>query len=162
MRHETSAAAVTFYLQFCEFSWFLRRINATGIFTSHSQLQRNFTLDAAVYSSNYWKDTILGIHNMCGYLDEGIFWKARSITIAVLKRINLKSMSTLQMLGLSLCHFEEIPYSSDSKESACNAGDQGSVPGLGRSSGEGKGNPLQILPREFHGQTMGPQRVRRA
>ena len=33
--------------------------------------------------------------------------------------------------------------SSDSKESACNAGNLGSVPGLGRSSGEGNGNPLQ-------------------
>ena len=30
-----------------------------------------------------------------------------------------------------------------SKESACNAGDPGSVPGLGRSPGEGNGNPLQ-------------------
>ena len=29
------------------------------------------------------------------------------------------------------------------KESACNAGDPGSVPGLGRSPGEGNGNPLQ-------------------
>ena len=29
------------------------------------------------------------------------------------------------------------------KESACNAGDLGSVPGLGRSPGEGKGYPLQ-------------------
>ena len=32
---------------------------------------------------------------------------------------------------------------SDSKESACNAGDPGSIPGSGRSSGEGNGNPLQ-------------------
>jgi len=29
------------------------------------------------------------------------------------------------------------------KESTCNAGDLGSIPGLGRSSGEGKGYPLQ-------------------
>ena len=29
------------------------------------------------------------------------------------------------------------------KESACNAGDLGSIPGLGRSSREGKGYPLQ-------------------
>ena len=35
------------------------------------------------------------------------------------------------------------PCSSDGKESACNAGDLGSIPGLGRSSGEGTGNPLQ-------------------
>ena len=30
---------------------------------------------------------------------------------------------------------------SEVKESACNAGDLGSVPGLGRSPGEGNGNP---------------------
>ena len=32
---------------------------------------------------------------------------------------------------------------SDVKESACNAGDLGSIPGSGRSLGEGSGNPLQ-------------------
>ena len=32
---------------------------------------------------------------------------------------------------------------SDSKTSAYNAGDPGSIPGLGRSPGEGNGNPLQ-------------------
>ena len=32
---------------------------------------------------------------------------------------------------------------SDGKESACNMGDPGSIPGLGRSLGEGNGNPLQ-------------------
>ena len=36
-----------------------------------------------------------------------------------------------------------FPYSSDGKESACHAGDLGSIPGSGRSLGEGKGNPLQ-------------------
>ena len=36
-----------------------------------------------------------------------------------------------------------FPGGSNSKESACNAGDQSSVPGLGRSPGERKGNPLQ-------------------
>ena len=36
-----------------------------------------------------------------------------------------------------------IPWGSDHKESACSAGDPDSVPGLGRSSGEGNGNPLQ-------------------
>ena len=36
-----------------------------------------------------------------------------------------------------------FPGGSVSKESACNAGDQGSIPGLGRSSGEGNDNPLQ-------------------
>ena len=32
---------------------------------------------------------------------------------------------------------------SDGKASACNAGDMGLIPGLGRSPGEGNGNPLQ-------------------
>ena len=45
--------------------------------------------------------------------------------------------------GLMLEVSEGFPGGSDGKESACNAGDQGSVPGLGRSPGGGNGNPLQ-------------------
>ena len=36
-----------------------------------------------------------------------------------------------------------FPGGSDSKESVCNAGDLGLIPGLGRSLGDGNGNPLQ-------------------
>ena len=36
-----------------------------------------------------------------------------------------------------------FPGGSDSKESACNAGDLGLISGSGRSPGEGNGNPLQ-------------------
>ena len=36
-----------------------------------------------------------------------------------------------------------LPWWLSGKESARNAGDLGSVPGLGRSPGEGNGNPLQ-------------------
>jgi len=36
-----------------------------------------------------------------------------------------------------------FPGGSDCKESACNAGDLGLIPGLGRSPGGGHGNPLQ-------------------
>ena len=43
--------------------------------------------------------------------------------------------STLVCLG--------FPGGSDIKESACNAGDPGSIPGSGRSPGGGHGNPLQ-------------------
>ena len=39
--------------------------------------------------------------------------------------------------------FLGFPGGSDSKESACNAGDLGSIPGLGRSPEEGNGYPLQ-------------------
>ena len=36
-----------------------------------------------------------------------------------------------------------FPDGSDGKESACNAGDSGLIPELGRSPGEGNGNPFQ-------------------
>ena len=39
--------------------------------------------------------------------------------------------------------FRGFPGGSDGKETACNAGDLGSIPGLGRSPGGGHGNPLQ-------------------
>ena len=55
-----------------------------------------------------------------------------------------------------------FPSSSVGKESACNAGDPDSIPGSGRSSGEGNGNSLQYscLDRGPGGlQSMGSQRV---
>ena len=39
--------------------------------------------------------------------------------------------------------FGDLPGGSDGKEFACNAGEQGSIPGLGRSPREGKGYSLQ-------------------
>ena len=36
-----------------------------------------------------------------------------------------------------------FPGDSDGKESTCNAGDPGLIPGSGRSPAEGNGNPLQ-------------------
>ena len=43
----------------------------------------------------------------------------------------------------SLCLVMSVPGSSAGKESACNAGDPGSIPGSGRSPGEGNCYPLQ-------------------
>ena len=56
--------------------------------------------------------------------------------------------NTWGSLGILLGHFGcnlqvGFPDSSAGKESACNAGDLGSIPGLGRAPGEGKGYPLQ-------------------
>ena len=39
--------------------------------------------------------------------------------------------------------YKVFPGGSDSKASACNEGDLGSIPRSGRSPGEGSGNPLQ-------------------
>ena len=45
-----------------------------------------------------------------------------------------------------------FPGGSDGKESTCNAGDLGLIPGSGRSPGEGNGNPLQYsCPGKSHG-----------
>ena len=41
--------------------------------------------------------------------------------------------------------YKDFPGGSDGKESACNAGDLGLIPGLGRCPGEGDGNPLQYF-----------------
>ena len=43
-----------------------------------------------------------------------------------------------------------FPGGSDGKESACNVGDLGLIPGLGRSPGGGHGNPLQYSCLENH------------
>ena len=58
-----------------------------------------------------------------------------------------------------------LPGGSEGKESACKERDLGSVPGSGRSPGEGTGNPLQYSCLENSmdrgtWQTMGLQRVR--
>ena len=43
------------------------------------------------------------------------------------------------MMYMLICY----PYGSAGKETACSAVDLGTIPGLGRSPGEGKGYPLQ-------------------
>ena len=48
---------------------------------------------------------------------------------------------TKSRTGLS--NLTELNCDSAGKESTCNVGDLGSIPGLGRSPGEGKGYPLQ-------------------
>ena len=57
------------------------------------------------------------------------------VVLAVIFFINCKIKRAQKHLG--------FPDSSVDKEYACNAGDPGSIPGLGRSSGEGTGYPLQ-------------------
>ena len=50
-----------------------------------------------------------------------------------------------------ILYWSGFPGGSDGKESACNAGDPGSIPGSGRSPGEGNGYS-SILVEELHGQ----------
>ena len=107
---------------------------------------------------------------------DGEFWWAAVYGIAQswtrLKRLSSSSYSLLhgifltQGLNLGLLHCG-FPSGSDGKASACNAGDLGCIPGLGKSPGEGNGKPLQYsCPRNPMNrgagrlQPMGSQRVR--
>ena len=54
----------------------------------------------------------------------------------------------MQNLNTNNTYFAD-PGSSVGKESACNTGDQSSIPGLERSPGEGNGNPLQYSCLEY-------------
>ena len=58
--------------------------------------------------------------------------------------INIQSI-TLSQFFYNTVLFDSLglPGGSEVKASSCNAGDLGSIPGLGRSPGEGNGNPLQ-------------------
>ena len=55
--------------------------------------------------------------------------------------------------GVSVSHsplgLPGLPGGSDGKEAACSVGDPGSIPGSGRSLGEGNGNPLQYSCLEY-------------
>ena len=55
------------------------------------------------------------------------------------RRLECKSRKSVELAIVKM----GFPGSSAGKESACNAGDPGSIPGLGRSAGEGIGYPLQ-------------------
>ena len=95
-------------------------------------------------------------NNKCwgGEGERGIFllcWWARKLAQPLWKtvwrflkklKIELPYDPAIALLGI---YMEKIGFlgGSDNKESAYNAGDQSSIPGLGRSPGRGHGNPLQ-------------------
>ena len=68
---------------------------------------------------------------------------------AVIKTIpKKKKLSLLKYMTWLTSPFTQkvmCPGGSDGKASACNARDPGSIPGSGRSPGEGNGNPLQYF-----------------
>ena len=80
---------------------------------------------------------------------------------------NAVGVGSIPGQGLLFNHILDFPGGSDGKASAYNAGNLGSIPRLGRSPGEGNGNPLQYSCLEIPWteepgrlQSMGSQRVR--
>ena len=57
--------------------------------------------------------------------------------------ISPRNLSVYVYVCVCVCVWMGFPHGSDSKQSSCNAGDSGLIPGLGRSPGEGNGYPLQ-------------------
>ena len=65
------------------------------------------------------------------------------ITLVVESKAGSHVMNYISFFFFWLICFIGLLCSSDGKESACNAGGPDSIPGSGRSSGEGNGNPFQ-------------------
>ena len=77
-----------------------------------------------------------------------------SLIARLVKNQPARQETPVQFLGPKICWrrdrlsipvFLGFPCASAGKESACNVGDLGLTPGLGRSPGEGKGYPLQYF-----------------
>ena len=74
-------------------------------------------------------------HNFFIYLEAPLLSAYMSVSLLVLIPLSLFKALLSFLWG--------FPGGTDGKESACNSGDTGLIPGLGRSPGEGNGNPLQ-------------------
>ena len=85
----------------------------------------------------------------CTQGHKGLAWGPQMVrgTAATRKRGSWLLLSSVPSFHV----FLGFPCGSAGKESTCNAGDLGPIPGLGRPPGEGKGYPLQFWPGEFHG-----------
>ena len=70
------------------------------------------------------------------------FWDIRPHKVELRQSKKKKKDSRISKLSFKSWYPSLFPYSSDGKESACNARDPGSIPGSGKSPGEGNGNPL--------------------
>ena len=83
--------------------------------------------------------------------------------IKKLKQGSVKIARSHEERLLNLVH-KDFPGGSDDKASVYNAGDPGSIPGSGRSSGEGNDNPIQYsslkIPWTEELGGLGSQRVR--
>ena len=128
------------------------------VLTSTNSLNKN-RLQTKLYTNTRYK-------YISGYCNDFADFKKLTSTAKTAKQDSLQgsglknlfefspfpNSQTLLLLFISslLLHSLEVfspissfPGGSDNKESACNAGDLGSIPWLGRSPGEGKGYPLQ-------------------
>ena len=82
----------------------------------------------------------------CHFLLQGIFpTQGSNVGLPHFRQIlyHLSHQGSPNSIFKKDCKYRGFPGGSVGKESICNAGDLGSISGLGRSSGGGHGNPLQ-------------------
>ena len=112
-------------------------------------MQKSSTKIAANQSSNTYKGphtmTKCGISHVC---KADSTYENRLMSHTIINRIKDQKPpdKSQQALNKHLTKSNTVsgfPHSSVGKESACNAGEPGSIPGSGRAPGEGNGNPLQ-------------------
>ena len=72
----------------------------------------------------------------------GLWGKMHCLLRALVRVLKNTFLAAIEF-GISYILLLGFPCGSAGKESICNTGDLGSIPGLGRSPGEGKGYPLQ-------------------
>ena len=90
-------------------------------------------------------DAVKVLHSICQQIWKTQQWPQdwkRSIFIPIPKKGNAKECSNYHIIAL-ISHARGFSGSSDGKVSACSVEDLRSTPGLGRSPGEGNGNPFQ-------------------
>ena len=121
-------------------------------------LTKTYMKGAIIFILQVWKHGLMTLFNLAKFIEQVIELEFLprscntlfSIHSAMMPQsIFLRNFQNFNLfLDLSGKGFNLFPImtgpprSSNGKEFACNAGHQGLIPGLGRSSGEGNGNPL--------------------
>ena len=89
------------------------------------------------YSEKWMREGVRGMDGLREKMNIELRWPMvvawTRVPVSVWKKVE----------AFETCFGVSFPCGSAGKESACNAGDLGSIPGLGRSPGEGEGYPLQ-------------------
>ena len=132
----------------------LRKKNKEGSITlpDYRQYSKSTTYKpSSCEISNIWTSIHMSNHIRhewnCSLPSVSYCWQSFSYTISYPFSLQSVTLLAIPLLLTHICQLlyctMDFPGGSDSKASAYNAGDQGSVPGLGRSLGERNGNPLQ-------------------